>query len=107
MNNDINKEIYDEYKNGISLKELSAKYSLSISRIHQIIRNCERREETKLTEEKWKEFDNLKPCERCVNKNICKYVDVEIPKVEYPFTIKCQMQEDMLFRDWLDEVEGK
>ena len=105
MNNDRNKEIYDDYKNGISLKELSVKYSLSISRIHQIIRNCEIREQTKIRQEKRKEFLNLKPCERCVNKGICKYIDVEIPKVEYPFTIKCQMQENMLFSHWLEEVE--
>ena len=107
MNNDRNKEIYDEYSNGISKKELAVKYSLSIGRIYEIIKKYERKKERRLREEKRKEFENLKPCERCVNKNICKYVDVEIPNVEYPFTIVCQMQENMIFSDWLEEVEGK
>ena len=104
-NKDRDEKIYEEYNNGISIKELSGTYSLSTSRISQIIRRYERKKECKIIAEKREEFKNLKPCERCINKGICKYVDVETPKIEYPFTIVCQVQENIRFSDWLKEVE--
>ena len=104
---DRNERIYEDFDNGMSRKELSEKYSISATRISEIIRKCERKKEVKKRNERIKYFENLKPCERCINKGICKYVDVDIPKIEYPFIIVCNMQQNINFNDWLKGLEDE
>ena len=103
MTENRDKRIYEDFDNGMSRKELSEKYSLSATRISEIIRKVERKKDIEIRNKKKKDFENLKPCDRCINKGICKYVNIEIPKIEYPFTIVCEMQENINFNDWLKE----